>query len=159
MGAVKDAPRELEMRWMRQVVAFCAASDWKSRQMRRGAVRDLSQRECVAMWRRTDIVTGTRLDWPNGHTWPIYSKLHRQHPHRWSFNYSINYSIMVIIHSCHQEGLHRTSSCKRPGDKTGGSNTKGWSVRSSSSFAKLDTIWVYWDSTKSISHKLQRSHD
>lgn len=44
-GALKDAPRELEMRWMRQVVAFCAASDWKSRQMRRGAVRDLSQRD------------------------------------------------------------------------------------------------------------------
>ena len=45
MAALKDAPRELEMRWMRQVAFFCAASDWKSRQMRRGAVRDLSQRD------------------------------------------------------------------------------------------------------------------
>ena len=45
MGALKDAPRELEMRRMRKVAFFCAASDWKSRQMRRGAVRDLSQRD------------------------------------------------------------------------------------------------------------------
>ena len=32
--------------------------------------------------------------------------------------------------------IDRTSSCKMPGDKTGGSNTKGWSVHSSSSFAE-----------------------
>ena len=45
MDALKDAPRELEMRWMRQVAFFCAASDLKPRQMRWEAVRDLSQRD------------------------------------------------------------------------------------------------------------------
>ena len=133
LEACPNAPREL---WSGDA---SEASQWQlsalhPRPIGRRQIwgRTESARMC-RRWRWTDIVTDTRLDWPNGHTWPTYSRLPLQHPRRCSLNYSYNTmyyiqsmipperknSMIVIIHICHQEGPHRTSSCEWPGDKTG----------------------------------------